>query len=362
MKIKSLLYVLIGFSFCLSVVVPQQKIEKKSRASRKIKENSAVHAERCPDGCEACQGVLKRALSWIAKSQQKDGGWKAINFERGYVASNICGFALLASGSTPSKGPYKEHIQRTSRYVQRMLKKTDYFTDRRFRVSATWHLAFTAMFLAEVYDKKPSKRLKTHLQRIYVKLRAIHHKPNVRRGHKKPGGWPYGYADPKYQAIVPHVSAMPTICALTGIVSIEQVGIDIEGQNKLIRRGLDYAKKCSTLSGKICYSPRYRKRSKTGGSASRTAAVIYVLQRLKKKPWRNSLRFVRTRKGLANAKNEGYSPSMALFFAGLMNHILGPEDWKRFWKHYRNFVAKAQRADGSFRTPGISYDGSIGVA
>ena len=60
------------------------------------------------------QADVTAALRWLAQAQGADGSWGQVNK---LAITGMAGLALLASGSTPQRGPYAQNITRALQFV-----------------------------------------------------------------------------------------------------------------------------------------------------------------------------------------------------------------------------------------------------
>src|SRR5262245_61478161 len=98
--------------------------------------------------------VVEKALAWLTKAQHKDGHWEnpGGNFPTAMTA--LAGMALLAEGSTPFEGKYKDELKRAVSWLtgqarrNGLLCSTHESEDRRYMYSHGYSL----LFLANVHE------------------------------------------------------------------------------------------------------------------------------------------------------------------------------------------------------------------
>src|SRR4051794_10772154 len=60
----------------------------------------------------AYRETVSKGLEWLAKNQNKDGSWTATGGQYPTPITALAGLALVAEGSTTSKGKYADNIRR----------------------------------------------------------------------------------------------------------------------------------------------------------------------------------------------------------------------------------------------------------
>src|SRR5262249_49340150 len=98
--------------------------------------------------------IVEKALGWLARTQHKDGHWEGPggNFRTAMTA--LAGIALLAEGSTPFEGKFKDELKRAVSWLTArarrngLLCSTHESEDKRYMYSH----GFSLLFLANVYQ------------------------------------------------------------------------------------------------------------------------------------------------------------------------------------------------------------------
>src|SRR5580658_6788788 len=61
--------------------------------------------------------TVKKGLTWLAKSQYKDGHWEGINGQYVIPSTALAGMAFLCEGSTIREGKYRDNIHRAANFL-----------------------------------------------------------------------------------------------------------------------------------------------------------------------------------------------------------------------------------------------------
>ena len=75
---------------------------------------------RPPGVTPAIEASIKKGLSYLARAQESDGSYGKSTWSTNVyptAISSLSGLAFLASGSTPTRGPYARNLQRITRYL-----------------------------------------------------------------------------------------------------------------------------------------------------------------------------------------------------------------------------------------------------
>lgn len=183
------------------------------------------------------EAALQRGLEYLAKTQRPDGSYGGSGLYDSHVAvSSLAGLAFLASGSTPGRGPYGEHVERAVRYV---LDKTDSsglisHPEHRQQNPMYGH-GFSTLFLAEVYGMTSDVRIRDKLK-LAVRL--------IINSQNREGGW--RYFPKKSEA---DVSA--TVCQMMALRAARNAGIAVP--KATVDDCIAYIRKCQNPDGGFSY-------------------------------------------------------------------------------------------------------------
>src|SRR5207248_4435342 len=72
---------------------------------------------RADDVPEKYRPTVEKGLTWLVKQQHKDGHFSAASDQYPVSMTALAGLALVAEGSTPSKGKHAEAIRRAANWL-----------------------------------------------------------------------------------------------------------------------------------------------------------------------------------------------------------------------------------------------------
>lgn len=311
------------------------------------------HSETCPKTCELCDKVVKNALKFIASSQQEDGSWPSKMAPIETTAFN--GLALLASGSTPEKGDYKDQLKLCKEYMLKIGNKMKIFKE-----GFCWDTIYVALFLTELYNVDKSDEIKAALEQILTILK---------NKQTKSGGWNYGGAFKRSRRIAirplnitgDHVATTNHTVLLLAYLSTAGFKIDEKVITKVRSLYEDPLNKEDSF-GYVLGSNK----DKLGPSqAGHTFGSLLPLNLLGLKNDKEDSvyqkaasyilkNFTREIDGKKYAQFELSHHGFAYhhFCSALASYMDGGKLWKEYWNHAREQIAANQAEDGSiFITP-----------
>lgn len=205
------------------------------------------------------QGVIDRGLAFLAARQIRSptlrGAWEGQEYTLPVTA--LAGLALLASGSTPTSGPYAENIERAIDFVLRCRGRSGIFRLGNDSRPMYGH-GFATLFLAECYGMGVSPR---HDRAARDALRdAV---DAIGRSQSKDGGWYYTPGALEDEGSV-------TITQIQALRAARNAGIKVE--KRVIDRAIEYIRNSQDPDGGVRYTVRYGR-----SSLALTAAGLSVL-------------------------------------------------------------------------------------
>ena len=196
--------------------------------------------------------AIKRGLSYLARSQSRDGSWRTRSGYGHYpvAMTALAGLALLAGGNTPVEGKYAANVRRAVEYTLRMASQ-----NKNGLIAATaeeqrpmYGHGFSTLFLGEVYGMERDPDRQKRIEKILKKAIDL-----TAKSQSTAGGWLYTPDSGGDEGSV-------TITQIQGLRSCRNAGIKVP--KKTIDGALKYIEKSANPDGGI----RYRA---TGGGSSR---------------------------------------------------------------------------------------------
>lgn len=148
----------------------------------------SVAAADPPEITPAARTAIEAGLKYLVSSQNRDGSWRTGGTTGGYptAMTALAGLALLASGSTPTEGPYAQNVSRALTYLLNSARRDGLIAQIEEESHCMHGHGFALLFLAQVYgmEENPQRhgQIRLALQRA-VDLTA--------RSQSAAGGWLY---------------------------------------------------------------------------------------------------------------------------------------------------------------------------
>ena len=187
---------------------------------------------------EARQGI-DRGLRWLAGRQNDDGGFGLGGMRGNAAICGLCGMAFLAAGSTPSRGPYGDHVQRAVDYLLVNSQPSGLVCESplsRLTPGPMYSHGFATLFLAECCGMSPRRQLREKLA-LAAKLIV------TTQNHE--GGW---RCEPE---IVANADISVTSCQVVALRAARNAGIGVP--KKTFDREIKYIWNSQNRDGGFVY-------------------------------------------------------------------------------------------------------------
>ncbi len=200
----------------------------------------APAAERNPQFAASA----RRGLDYLARQQTKQGYWVAQGGQYRVAMTALAGNAMLAEGSTTTRGRYAENIRRAVDYLLSCSQdngligfKNDYHY--------TYGHGFSMLFLSQVYGEEEDAERRAELKKALTK--AVEFTVNAQTTR---GGW--GYVSAKDGNDFDEGSTCVT--QVQGLRACRNAGIQVP--KTAVARAVKYIDDCMTSDGGVQYSIR----------------------------------------------------------------------------------------------------------
>jgi hypothetical protein len=302
---------------------------------------------RATDAITTPDAVVNRGMQALLTLQQPDG-----SFDSAIAITSLCGMAMLAGGSTPTRGPYHEQSARALHYVlDNQDKLTGYLGAD---MGNMYSHGFATLYLAECYGMATEGNLRRALEAA-IDL--------IYRAQNNEGGWRYSPSPLDADISV-------TICQIMALRAANNVGIGGQATQQAIARAIAYVRNCANGDGSFSYQAGIPPYGISGVEAvPRCAAGCMSLigsgiTDLADPVLGPSLRFLRSHV-LAHLQSKGdyywygeYYAAQALF------HSPDSEDWDTYWQEAWPIFARLQESDGLWSrsdTVGTAYNSAMAL-
>ena len=287
---------------------------------------------------ERAQQAVKKGLDYLVSQQIGDGSFGEGGYSRNVAICGLCGMALLASGSSPGRGPFGGELTALVDFLLEACQESGFisYRDAASRGPMYGH-GFATLFLAEVHGMSLREELHEKLSRA---VRLIVNTQN------REGGW-------RYEPRRSEADLSVTVCQVMALRAARNAGIFVP--NETIDRATSYVKSCQNEDGGFMYI------AKEGGASEfpRSAAAIVALYSA------GIYEGEEIERGLAYLMRH---PPRANTF-GRQNHFMyghyyaiqamwhaGDPKWEEWYPGIRDVLIQQQHADGSwFDVNSIEY-------
>jgi hypothetical protein len=299
-----------------------------------------------PAGTDA---AVQKALAYL---DVKGGLWPTSNGEEfgQLVITAFCGLALMASGSTPVSGPYKDSIKTAADHMAANIT----FDGSHWGSldQSNWIRTIGSLFLAEAYHASGDTTYKDALQSAAT-LVADAQEPSFGYGHGPHVVCYRGYLEIE---VMSNWAIMAMGCAKACGCSVDQTALT---------NAVNYLPKCTLTNGSVVYAHNYM----ADAHPCRTGGAIMALN-------------------LSTFPESSYADlesSMISFLQGTMGYIpyghgsgamgyvngalgclcAGQATWDAYVNGFFARILSQQRTDGSFPAfdgePGANSDPGVGI-
>lgn len=284
--------------------------------------------------------AIQRGLQWLARNQATDGSWRNAGGYGTYPAAmtGLAGMALVASGSTPTRGKYYSEVRQS---VDFLMKNADSATGvisvPQEEGRSMYGHGFATLYLASVFGMEEDLRKQEKLKRILDKAVTL-----IGSAQSSAGGWIYtpDSSSDEGSVTVTQVQALRA-CRMGGII------VD----KKVIDRAVGYIKKCQNGDGSI----RYSLNSGADGRPAITAAGVAVLynagvyddQPFVEKAYDYCKKHIQVA-----VDSTGHHFYTHLYWSQAL-YQRGGKDWADYYSKKSSWLLKQQKKDGSWDGDGV---------
>lgn len=188
------------------------------------------------------QAAIRAGLEFVARTQGSDGGWHDSEGGRAYpcAVTSLAGMALLANGSTTTRGRYSSQIAQAVEYLLKCSTKSGLLTGPGEDSGQPMHgHGFALLFLASAYGMEANATRRQRMKEAIESAVSL-----TARGQSGAGGWTYipGGGD----------EGSVTVTQVQALRAAHNAGFLVP--RGTIEEAVRYIERCSTPEGGICYS------------------------------------------------------------------------------------------------------------
>ncbi len=284
--------------------------------------------------------LIEAALQWLAERQQSGGGYRqTLSGLNGSVCQTaLAGLAWLAGGSDDETGPHADNVARAASFCAHNLGKGSMggapMRGGKNWDQTNWGVAHAAIFLGELYARRPSPDVKRALLAAGTSLAGR---------QEASGGWAHGPGGPNALGYVE--LNIVTGLALCGMGLATRAGFEVPPD--VMKKAEAYLK-ASSGGGGVGYSANSGQAGQ--GNIGRTAVTWlgYRTLGLGKGGFAGQMKRWASRN--AGAVMGGHASLMQhILLAGVAAHAIGGRAKTTFWKTLERDLILARAPDGSFQ-------------
>jgi hypothetical protein len=213
------------------------------------------------------EAAIQKALAHLARTQARDGSWRAGGGAMGAMGQYPCamtslgGLALMAGGNTPHQGPYAANVRRAVDYVLGCAGPTGLIGKLDDEGARPMYAhGFGMLFLAQAYGMETDQVRQQQIAKVLRRAVQL-----TGQAQSPAGGWLYTPDANSDEGSV-------TITQIQGLRACRNAGIKVP--KEIIDRATKYIANCANADGGISYSLSSRGASRPAITAA-AVAVLY---------------------------------------------------------------------------------------
>ncbi|WP_298866016.1 prenyltransferase/squalene oxidase repeat-containing protein [uncultured Gimesia sp.] len=281
------------------------------------------------------QKAISNALTFLAREQRRQGYWEANGGQYRVAMTALAGNALLAEGSTTTRGKYAKNIKNAVDYLLEMSQSSGligYKNDYHY----TYGHGYSMVFLSQVYGEEEDSQRREELKRVLIKAVEFCAGAQTTRG-----GW--GYVSAKDGNDFDEGSTC--ITQVQGLRACRNAGIPVD--KKIIDRAKKYIADCTTQDGGVQYSIR-------GGGArpaitAAASAALFNAGEYDSDQLKNMLEYCRKNIWPGGNTNRYFGHwHYAHFYYAQVMYRGDTKNWEKYIKDIGQQIIRKQSASGAW--------------
>lgn len=305
---------------------------------------------------ERTMAAIKRGLDYLAQTQRNDGSWMSAGGYGSYpaVMTSLAGLALLASGSTPTEGPYSRNIRKAMEYMMNIAdERTGLLAGPGSEGRSVYGHGFGMLFLAECYGMERDAETRKKLKTILDKAIALSVSAQSSYENDTAGGWYYTLQKGGDEGST-------TVTQIQGLRAARNAGLKVPPE--VIRKAARYLAICQNPDGGISYSFSSRGGSRPPISAA-AVATLYAAGRYDDPMAIKCLDYITKTivPEINHHSGHGHWFYTHFYMAQAMYQVYDAR-YDRYFPVLRDNLLKLQAGDGSWTGDGVGTVYGTGIA
>ena len=275
------------------------------------------------------QKAIEAGLAWLAKGQNADGSYGTGTYRGNVAVTSLAGLAMMASGSSPGRGPYGKQIDAALQYILDNTSASGFISVQNAAVHGPMYgHGFGALFLAEAYGMTRRPEIREKLEKS---VRLI---IDTQNGE---GGW-------RYQPRRDDADLSVTICQINALRAARNAGIFVPKET--VDACIRYVKQSQNTDGGFRYML-------SGGASAfpRSAAgvvALYSAAVYDSKEVDLGIGYLKQYMNEIKFSNRYSHYFYGHYYAAQAMWIRGGEDWMAWYPAIRDELVNKRAANGSW--------------
>lgn len=297
-----------------------------------------------PEITPEAEKAIQKGLDRLARTQSANGSWSS---SAPVATTSMCCLALMASGSTVSRGPYAGNVRRAIEYLLRRTARSGFIADGPGGGSSGMHgHGFATMLFAECLGTIDDGDLYAQVEDALK--RAIR---RIESTQNRYGGW---NASPDAN-LTDDGSGAVAIMQIMALRSARSDGITIRHQ--VIEKAKKYVQEMTTADGWYQYNWGSRGGQRSCGLTGPGIYMLGALGEFDTPKYDAGIKNIMSRAPFISGNPKGGDQGWgswyyyALFYCSLAIFQHGGEEWDRYYPAMRDDLVRRQAADGTWEDP-----------
>jgi squalene cyclase len=132
--------------------------------------------------------AIDEGLAFLAREQNAEGSWRTSGGYGSYpvAMTGLSALSLVASGSTPTRGPYAKNVRRATKFILSQQQHNGLFAAPAEEGRSMYGHGFGTLFLAQIYGMEEDKDKQRQIKAALTHAIAL-----VEKSQSRDGGWLY---------------------------------------------------------------------------------------------------------------------------------------------------------------------------
>jgi len=279
----------------------------------------------------AVEQAIEKGLQYLGKRLREDGSIGSGGYPRNIAVASLAGMSFIASGSTPGRGPWGEHVTRCLDFVLTAATPDGMIIEpSSASYGPMYGHGFSTLFLAEVFGMSPDTQVRQALTRA-VRL--------IVAAQNDEGGWRYKPASADADVSV-------TVCQFMALRAARNAGVGVPAV--MINQAIDYIKRCQNPDGGFMYTLQQGGPSAFPRSAAAVTALFAAGLHDDKAVAAGLDYLVHNAPKSASSDHESRYFYAQYYMAQAMWHA-GADVFRQWYAAASDFLVAQQRQDGSWQ-------------